>query len=262
MTSMSVYLVIIPIASIYAYHSRLLTKSGAIASTAVGLAVALGLGWRGLVVLGLFFCTSSMWSKLKSKSKQHLQQKHEKGSQRDWQQVMANGGLAALSSLLFFYFQKDLWLIVFSIALASANSDTWASEIGTLSKQKPLFIRTMKKSETGTSGAVSLLGSTAGLAGSFLIALVVGILFQLNGKDLISIFLFGFLGNIFDTLLGAFFQVAYICRICSSETEKKIHCNQATTILRGVPILNNDAVNFLSGFLAAITFSVYHFYFL
>ncbi len=61
-----------------------------------------------------------------------------------------------------------IWLMGFIVCIASANSDTWASEIGSLSKKNPIYIRTFKRIERGTSGAISLLGSIAALSGSLL----------------------------------------------------------------------------------------------
>ncbi|NMD71848.1 DUF92 domain-containing protein [Bacillus sp. DNRA2] len=244
------------------YKQRLLTRTGGVAAAIVGGAVALGFGWRGFVVLGMFFFTSSFWSKYKRSKKRKLDQKLEKGSQRDWLQVVANGGIAAMTSLMFAYDHNQLWLVAFAIASASANSDTWASEIGTLSKQKPFFLRTFKRSEKGTSGAISWLGTNASLAGALLIAVMVYLLFEISIFQLLYIFLFGFLGNVFDTLLGAFLQVAYRCSICQSETEKKTHCNHPSRKIRGISFLNNDAVNLLSGLLAVISGILCYFYML
>lgn len=255
----NVFIFILIIIGAYSgYKQRLLTASGGIAAAFVGCAVALGLGWRGFVVLGIFFFTSSFWSKYKRTKKKKLEQKHEKGSQRDWLQVVANGGLAALSSLIFYVEQDQIWLLAFAIAIASANSDTWASEIGTLSKSRPFFVRTFKRSEKGTSGAVSLLGTNASLAGAMLIAAVVSLLFSISYQELLFIFVFGFLGNVYDTLLGAFLQVAYTCPICNRETEKKAHCEQPTKKIRGLAFLDNDAVNMLSGLLAVISGIIFY----
>lgn len=239
------------ISVIYGYYKQNLTFSGAVASFFVGGAVVLAFGFRGLIVLGVFFATSSYWSKYKQTFKQQIEQKLEKGSRRDWQQVVANGGVAAVAATFFYFDQQEFWIYMFCISIASANSDTWASEIGTLSKRPPLFIRTFKIVEKGTSGAVSTLGTSAALAGSFLIALVSMFLFELNTNEFLFVFLLGFLGNILDTLFGAFLQVTYVCRHCRAETEKKQHCDQPTIKVRGLKMMNNEAVNFLSGFLAS-----------
>ncbi|HEY2422314.1 MAG TPA: DUF92 domain-containing protein [Neobacillus sp.] len=244
--------IIIMITSLIGYLLQSLTFSGAIAASLVGVAVFAGFGVKGLILLGVFFATSSLWSKYKAGYKRNIEEKLAKGATRDWRQVVANGGAAALFSM-FYYLHNDLtWLIGFIVTIASANSDTWASEIGPLSKKDPLFIRTFRRIERGTSGAVSLLGSGAAMAGSLLISLLSFWLFHLDFFSSLIILLFGFLGNVIDTVIGAFYQQLYICRLCGIETEKRHHCQIPTIRIKGFALVDNDMVNFISGMLAAI----------
>ncbi|TDL77187.1 DUF92 domain-containing protein [Rhodococcus qingshengii] len=234
------------------YRERSLSSSGANAAVAVGVAVYFGFGLKGLFLLGLFFATSSFWSKYKSSAKKDIEEKLAKGTTRDWRQVLANGGCAALLSIIYYFQQDMIWLIGFVVCLASSNSDTWASEIGTLSKRKPVYIRTFKPIEKGTSGAISLLGTAAALFGSMLITFAGAWLFRLGIFHFLIIFLFGFLGNVIDTLFGAYYQQVYICTKCGIETEKKVHCKTSTKRIKGYHLVDNDMVNFLSGFIAAL----------
>lgn len=243
---------IIIIACFVGYKDKSLTKSGAFAAIFVGLAVYLGFGIKGLILLGTFFASSSSWSKYKSSAKRQIEEKLAKGATRDWRQVAANGGAAALFSIVHYFHQDDLWLIGFVVCLASANSDTWASEIGSLSKNNPIYIRTFKRIEKGTSGAISLLGSSAALGGALLISLISMWLFQLSIAESLIIFLFGYIGNIIDTLIGAFYQQEYKCKKCGIHTEKRVHCGLSTIRIKGFPFVDNDMVNFLSGLAAAI----------
>lgn len=244
--------VFILLTAITGYKLRALTLSGAVAAVFLGWSVYLGFGVEGLLLLGAFAVTSSIWSKYKDTEKKRIEDKLAKSGIRDWQQVAANGGGAAIFSILEFIHHDVIWLIGFAVCIASANSDTWASEIGSLSRRKPVYIRTFKRIDPGTSGAISLLGSIAALAGALLIALLSGWLFQLDFIICLAIFLFGFLGNIIDTLMGAFYQQVYICKKCGLETEKKRHCCLPTTKIKGLLFINNEMVNFLSGFLAAL----------
>ena len=88
--------------------------------------------------------------------------------------------------------------------------------------------------------------------GSFLIAIIAYTLFDLRVEHLYIIFIFGFIGNIIDTLLGAFVQAGYQCPNCGLKTERTFHCGQQTKLIKGIPIFNNDMVNFLSGFFTLI----------
>jgi len=237
---------------ILGYFFKLLTISGAITAFVTGFLVVLGFGVKGLIILGLFFGSSSLWSKIKSTNKRNAEELLVKGSQRDWQQVLANGGIAAIASTFYYFSEDSVWLLGFCICIAAANSDTWASEVGSMSKGKPISIRTLRRAERGTSGAVSPLGTIAALIGSFLIALSAYYLFELSQDELHFILILGFVGNLIDTLLGAFVQASYQCPNCGVKTEKKNHCDRKTNIIKGYPLFNNDVVNFLSVFFTLI----------
>ncbi|MFD2213961.1 DUF92 domain-containing protein [Metabacillus endolithicus] len=229
-----------------AWKMRSLSISGMIGAFLVGSAIFLGFAWKGLFLLGCFFVSSSLLSKVKSKQKSFLQDILSKGDQRDIMQVAANGGLPAIIAVVY-YFQgtnDTLYITLFCLSLAAANSDTWASEIGTLSKGRPRMLFSLKKVERGTSGAVSLLGSFAGLVGSFFISIMSGFLFSLSILDVLVMTLFGFLGNIFDTVLGQTVQIKYKCKVCQKVTEKRIHCSNIGRKSNSYAFMNNDAVNF------------------
>ncbi|WP_078545662.1 DUF92 domain-containing protein [Litchfieldia alkalitelluris] len=244
------------------YKLKSLTKSGAILTIIIGIAVAAGFGYQGLFLLGIFFVTSSLWSKYKSEKKASIQQKVQKGEQRDYIQVLANGGVPALAGILHTLSPADIWLYLFIGAIASANADTWASEIGSLSKRNPLLITSFKRVDRGTSGAISFLGSLSALAGSLLI---IGAAFyfwnDLSVFAIIVLALTGFLGNWIDTFLGAVIQVSYICEKCGFETEKSFHCNQKTRYYKGVTFCNNDFINVISIFFASMVGALFLSYF-
>lgn len=245
-------IILVILTSYTGYMLKSLTVSGAISAIVVGLSVYIGLGINGLILLGVFFTTSSLWSKYKSVSKKPMEEKLAKGSTRDWRQVAANGGAATLFSIFECFHPDFIWLIGFIVSIGSANSDTWASELGSLSKQKPIFIRTWKRVERGTSGAISVFGTMAAIFGALLIAIVSLWLFQFAWYYCLIVFVFSYFGNVIDTIIGAFYQQQYVCRICGIETERKIHCQTRALRIKGLLLVDNDMVNFLSGFLAAI----------
>jgi len=243
---------VIVIIALTGYYLQSLTVSGTAAAIITGIAIYAGFGVRGLILLGVFFASSSLWSKYKSSQKIRIEEKLAKGSRRDWRQVAANGGLAAVLGIINSFYELPVTLICFLTALASANSDTWASEIGSLSKGMPISLKTLKPVDKGTSGAVSLLGTIAALAGAFLIAATGALLFKISASLAFLVFFLGFAGNLIDTFLGAYFQKVYKCPSCGLETEKAFHCGQAAERIRGLALLDNDFVNFLSGAFAVI----------
>lgn len=247
MISVSLYIVLIAIACIGGYSIKSLSLSGSIMAFFTGCCIAIGFKWQGLFVLGLFFASSSIWSKFKKKQKEKLGDILEKGERRDYIQVLANGSVASMSALLFYLTNDEIWMLGFFVSIAAANSDTWASEIGVLSKGKPFYLLTLQRVERGTSGAVSLLGFLASLAGASIIAVSVAVLFPIPSFSyLFIIILLGFLGSLVDTLLGATLQARYTCQACGILTEKSLHCGEQTKLTKGLSWCNNDTVNWLS----------------
>ncbi|QNR20484.1 DUF92 domain-containing protein [Exiguobacterium sp. Helios] len=233
------------------YRLRLLTISGSIWTLVVGALVLSGFGYPGLLMLLLFFGSSSLLSKLGKRRKQSVNQIVEKDGPRDGWQVLANGGIAALASMGFLWTEHTSFLVLFLIVLAASNADTWASEIGPLSKKNP-FLLTGRRVPAGTSGAISILGTTATIVGALFIATAGDLLFDLSTDIWLLVTLGGIIGSLFDTLFGGTVQRKFRCVVCLKETEKRLHHNQPTLYVKGWKWLGNDGVNFLSSTLAGM----------
>ncbi|MEK3807957.1 DUF92 domain-containing protein [Bacillus sp. FSL H8-0547] len=250
MADLSIAILFILGISAAGFKLKSLTLGGAAAAACTGVSIYAGFGYPGLILLGVFFGSSSLWSKYKRNQKASVEEMLFKGDQRDAVQVFANGGAASLLSILYAFFPFEGGFAVYSAAIAAANADTWASEIGTLSRKKPRMIFSFKQVEKGTSGAVSVLGTAAAAAGSGLIALCAYAVFALEPKEFYLIFLIGFAGNLLDTFLGAAVQVQFQCPSCGKVTEKKMHCGTEGVKTGG--FLDNDAVNFTAILGAAV----------
>lgn len=233
--------------------------------------------WLALIV---FFFSSTILSKMGVKKKTSVTLDFEKGSiQRDAMQVIANGFVpflfivgylvtevipkVAKTSLIVHNPINPFFIGVF-VAFAVHNADTWATEIGILSKRTPRLITRFKQEvPPGTSGGVTLDGIIASIMGSLLITFVYGgtviLLNQENFFDtsnIIILFLIvigGLAGSIIDSIEGATIQGIYYCGYCNKETESNPHprCGNETTIYRGNKKFNNDFVNLSSAFLVA-----------
>ena len=159
------------------YRARALSPSGAIAACLVGGTIFGfgGLAWA--MVLIAFFISSSLLSFFKASDTRKLQasQTFEKGGKRDAAQVLANGGVAAALAALSTPLGGVTLTYLFAGfvgALAAATADTWAPEIGVLSKARPRLLTTWKIVDAGTSGAVTLTGIGAALAGAMFLGIV------------------------------------------------------------------------------------------
>lgn len=247
-----------------AYWRGSLSKSGALGGLIVGtLTFGFG-GWQWGVLMGVFFVSSSLLSHFKEAEKKAAAEKFDKGHRRDMGQVVANGGLGALLATLSAFVPEtvvaaDMWFFLFLGVMASVTADTWATELGTLSKQPPRLITNGRVVEVGTSGGVSFLGTAVSLLGGLVIGFVAGLITEYNLAVTASAgALGGLAGSLFDSLLGATVQQIYYSDVRQKVTEKKIDPDGTPNKpLRGWSWMNNDMVNLISslvgGFIAAAT---------
>lgn len=228
-----------------AFFARSLSRSGAFAAAILGT-IVFGLGGYGhTVILMAFFLSSSLLSVIFGKQKSSVNEKYAKGSRRDTGQVLANGGIAGISVILgAIYPEQQIFWGIYCAALAAANADTWATELGVLSKVPPRLITTFQKVEMGTSGGITWIGSISAIAGACLIAIVAEI-FHSGAAALVWITLAGCIGAFIDSWLGASVQAMYYCETCHKDTEKHpFHsCGTETYLIRGWKWLDNDWVN-------------------
>lgn len=251
------------------YVKGALSLSGAVGALLVG-AFTFGLGgWDWGIVLIAFFVSSTLLSCYKAREKVELAEKFSKGSRRDLGQTFANGGLGALLAIGFVLWPHPYWLAAYVGVMATVNADTWATEVGVLSRVRPRLITTGKKVEVGSSGGVTWLGTSSSLAGGAFIGLLAGLLQLIPalGQNapagssgigwatflLLCGILGGLAGSLFDSLLGATVQAIYYCDSCAKETEQTEHrCGATTRHLRGWLWLSNDLVNLISSAVGAI----------
>jgi uncharacterized protein (TIGR00297 family) len=246
-----------------------LSKSGAMAACFLGT-IVFGLGgFAWAVVLMGFFISSSVISKLFKRRKADLEEKFSKGSKRDAWQVWANGGVAGIFVILHAIFPDSSWpWLAFCGTMAAVNADTWATELGVLSKKNPINLVTGQSLEAGASGGVTLFGTFAAFLASLFIA-ILAILFwpaflqnPIGAETwilLTGITAAGVFGSLVDSFLGATVQAIYFCPTCVKETEKHpLHtCGRRTELVRGWKWFTNDVVNtfcaFMGGFVMILS---------
>ncbi len=145
-------------------------------------------------------------------------------------------------------------------SFACVNGDTWASELGILSKSEPRLITNFKVVPRGTNGGVSMWGLFVSFAGGVFIGLfyfIATILFvdneilQQSPSQLPIIFIGGFaglLGSVIDSFLGA------TCQFSGQTKEGYIteEIDEKVVKISGRKILNNHSVNFVSCFVTAL----------
>lgn len=204
-----------------------LDAKAAVAAVVIGFMVWLGEGYTGIAMLATFFIAGTLATSWKMRTKQQTGLAEQHRGQRTAAQVIANGGVAALLSLLSFMLreQQPLLLLMVASSLSSAIADTLSSELGNVYGKKFYNIMNFKKDLRGLNGVISFEGTLIGIAGSILIALVYTVQAGFT-IDFLWIVIAGTVGNLTDSVLGA--------------TLERKH------------ILNNDAVNFLNTLTGAV----------
>ena len=230
------------VAAMAAHRTKTLSTSGAIAATVVGtISIAAGSSW-GALLLSMFI-SASLLSKLGERRKaERVGQIVEKGAERDWGQVLANGGVYAGAAFGSLMATSPMWFAIGAGALAASAADTWATEIGTLVAGRPISIISGRRVDPGTSGGISLAGTAAGFVGALFIG---GATVLANWPTpFVAVAIGGVAGALADSLLGATVQERRWCELCKTLTERPIHnCGTPTSHAGGLVGFDNDAVN-------------------
>ncbi len=245
-----------------AYQSASVTRGGAAAGLAVGTALFTAGGFLFWMPMAGFFLSSTLLSRYKEQHKAAAAKLHEKHAVRDTLQVLANGAPGAVWALLYLLFPTPEMAMGVVVSFGAANADTWAGEIGLLSRRRPLLIIGGGTVQRGRSGGVTPLGLSASLGGALSIAALFFLLSLFHpgffpehaaaerGIFAVTAAAGGFLGSLIDSILGATLQVQYADSRTGAYTERPASPEEPNPRVRGVPFINNDAVNFISFLLA------------
>jgi uncharacterized protein (TIGR00297 family) len=208
------------------YLLRTVTLSGAVCGAAIGLGILVSAGWGGWMLLLATFVLAVVASRLGLDRKERLGIAEGRGGRRGAGNAFANTGVAAAAALLAsLSYAKEASLLAFVAALAAGGSDTVASEIGKAWGRRTYLMPFFRPVPPGTSGAVSLEGTAAGIAGAVILG-SLGIAAGLVRPGLLAPIVAGAtLGAFAESVLGA--------------------------TLEGPGILNNDALNFINTLVAA-----------
>jgi uncharacterized membrane protein len=147
-----------------------------------------------------------------------------------------------------------------------ACGDTWASEIGILSKSRPRLVTSccLRPVAPGTNGGISVLGTVASAGGGLFIGLVAASIGFLTGVEPAWILLAavgtvsGFLGSMIDSVLGATLQETVFVSsgdttggkegqiVALDPSEEELMRARLAGRTMGTPLLSNNMVNLAS----------------
>ncbi len=239
------------VAALTGRSTRTLSRSGAIAAAIVGT-ISIAAGWSSGALLFSFFVSASALSKLGEHRKaERVGPVVDKGDERDFAQVLANGGVYAGAALGNLLLPSPAWYAIAAGALAASAADTWATEVGTLAAAEPVSIISGQRVPAGTSGGISLLGTTAGVAGGLFIAAAATLAHW--AVPFAAVALGGIAGALADSILGATVQARRWCDLCAKGTERFVHsCGTQTRHVGGIAGFDNDVVNALCSGIGAL----------
>jgi uncharacterized protein (TIGR00297 family) len=207
--------------------ARTVSLGGAVTGAMIGIVIFVALGWPGWGLLLVTFVCASVTSKLGLKRKTLLGIAEERGGQRGPGNAIANTGVAAIAAALVVsspHPERAAW--AFAAALAAGGSDTIASEIGKAWGRTTWLITSLRRVPPGTSGAMSMEGTAAGVVGALALGAVAIALGLVPHSALAALVIAATVGALAESLLGA--------------------------TLEAPGILNNDMLNFINTATAAL----------
>jgi uncharacterized protein (TIGR00297 family) len=213
---------------VFAAAARLLngvTTSGALAGAVVSFAIYASAGPGAFAALVSVFMIAVVTTRIGYSRKQKLGAAESRQG-RSASQIIANIGVAALACIFFALWRTPIYLIAAAGAMAEAAADTASSEIGEAVSERARLITTFKLVPAGTDGGITLSGTLAGSVASLAVAGCCVAVRLIPVSALCRVSLAGFVGMLLDSFLGA--------------------------VLENRKVLNNDTVNLLGTFSAAV----------
>ena len=208
------------------WRAATVTTAGAATGFVIGVAVFAGTGWPGWIMLFATFLAAAVTTRVGQRKKATLGIAEARGGRRGAGNAIANTGLAAFAALISIgVVRADLARLAMVAALVTAASDTVASEIGKAFGRTTWLVTTFQRVRAGTSGAVSLEGTAAGIVSAALLASVAVWLGLIASASVPLVVAAATAASLVEGALGA------------------------TLEDRGV--LNNDALNFVNALMGA-----------
>ncbi|XP_066266790.1 transmembrane protein 19-like [Branchiostoma lanceolatum] len=221
-----------------------------------------------------FFGISSWATKYKAEKKRVLEEDFKEGGQRNWIQVLCNGGVATELAILYmieFHPGETVidfntrynacWLVLAVVAgLASSCGDTLSSELGTVLGGQPKLITTWQPVPKGTNGGVTGVGLACSLLGGLAVGVAYYLTILLTNEPVSdSVYQWpmvlyagaaGLLGSLLDSFLGATLQYSGFC-----DEQKKVvqYPSPTTKHISGLPLLDNHGVNLVTCVVISLT---------
>jgi uncharacterized protein (TIGR00297 family) len=220
------------VAAALGWRVRTVSSAGAFAGAAIGIVVYACAGFFGWLLLFASYLAASASSRAGLQRKELLGIAEKREGRRGPGNAVANCIVAVFAAVLAVTTAyRDLAMLGFVAALTAGGSDTVASEIGKAWGRATFLVPSFRRVKPGTSGAISLEGTAAGVLCAFALA-ALGVATGLLQPGLVYVAVIG-------ATIGAFAE------------------SWLGSTLEAPGILNNDTLNFLNtGIAAAVAVAI------
>ncbi|MBU1699955.1 MAG: DUF92 domain-containing protein [Candidatus Eisenbacteria bacterium] len=196
----------------FAFVLRAVRLSGYVGGVLLGSMVYLGAGRQGFGVLLGFFILGTALTRFGYATKEARGVAEEQGGRRGISHTLANGTTGLLLALLMGIARMAGWggeetqillKLAFTAAFATAAADTSSSEIGSLWGRHPISLRTFRAVPVGTEGAVSIEGTSAGIAASAVLAVLAWVSGWYGPVGILIVTIAATLGNLGESIAAS-----------------------------------------------------------
>lgn len=196
---------------------KLLTPLGYANAWILGVLVWGCLGWRGYVVVMVYFLVGTAVTRIGMAEKEAAGIAEKRSGVRGPENVWGSALTATVCALGAWLVGGGLvsglpgeWVALFGLgyvaSFATKLSDTTASEVGKAYGKRTFLITTLQPVSAGTEGAVSLEGTLAGVVGSALIAVVGWAVGLISVLGIVLCLIAAFIATNLESVIGATLQ--------------------------------------------------------
>lgn len=187
------------------YGLKLLTKGGCVSAAVIGFAIGGfgGLDW--LLLLILFALLGFAATKLGFTKKRDMGVQEGRRGERGYRNILGVGIPPAIAAVLCFLFPEHsrVFAMMYIATVSVAAADTAGSELG-VRDPKVWLITTLKPTEPGTNGGISVKGTIISLAAAAVVSAIgYAALFRTMDAWVLIPIVCGFIGCLLDSLVGA-----------------------------------------------------------
>ncbi|MDN7023966.1 TIGR00297 family protein [Methanoculleus sp. FWC-SCC1] len=186
----------------FSYRLRVADVSGLFSGALIGVILIVFADVRWFLIMLTFFIIGAAATRYRYDYKASIGVAESHGGVRGYFNVFANGLVGTAASVLYGVTGEPAFIALFLGSVASAASDTVASEIG-MTGGTPYLITTFRPVPRGTNGGVTLRGEVAAVAAAIAVAAAA---YGMGIADLWMVavtILAGFIGTNVDSLVGA-----------------------------------------------------------